>query len=304
MSPRPSSAAARVTHEPDDFEWPPTSDELSVYDVGPDPWQSVHAAAGDAQARRRESPVRPAAAPRVTGILTRPAVARVSWPLVAAITGAVAVAAAVAGWSLFRSTPLPVPVETVHHPAPAAETKAPPRLKFVATYQVDPAASTAAARRQAGAGPGASSAAPGVVDAPGIPVTPAATQHALAGVSSIDAPDAPIASAATPEDGIRSLLRRYEDAYDRRDVAAAAALWPSLDRPALTRAFDGLAAQDVHFDRCQIDASAVRGSAVCVGTVRYRRAVGRGGERADRITWTFDLARSGEDWRIDGLSAR
>jgi hypothetical protein len=136
-------------------------------------------------------------------------------------------------------------------------------------------------------------------------VSTTAAHDTLARVSPLDAPVGDSAGAGpTPEDGIRGLLKRYEDAYDRRDVAAAAALWPSLNRPALTRAFDGLAGQDVDFDRCDIDATAARGSAVCVGTVRYRPNVGSGAEHADRITWTFDLARSGEDWLIDRLSAR
>jgi hypothetical protein len=38
--------------------------------------------------------------------------------------------------------------------------------------------------------------------------------------------------------------------------------------------------------------------------VRYRRNVGNGAERTERITWTFALARTGETWRIDRLSAR
>ena len=86
-------------------------------------------------------------------------------------------------------------------------------------------------------------------------------------------------------------------------MRTAAALWPSLDQDALARAFAGLDRQDVHFDRCDIDASGARGSAVCVGTVRYVPSVGGATEKEDRITWTFDLARSGEDWRIAGLSA-
>ena len=306
MSPRPSSAA-RVTDEPDDFEWPPSGDELSVYDVGPDPWQSVQVAASDAfQARRRESAPRAAVAPRVQGITSRPPVPRVSRLIVAAIAAGVVGAAAIVGWSLFRVTPPspPVPVETVHHPAPAAIP--PPRLKIVATYPVEMLPVDRAASTVSSAGAGATVAGPGGVDAPGIPVAPAALHHTLAGVTPIDAPGAGVAAGdvTTPENAIRSLLVRYEDAYDRRDVAAAAALWPSLDRPALARAFAGLAGQDVDFDRCDIDATAVRGSAVCVGTVRYRPSVGNGAERSDRITWTFDLARSGEDWRIDRISAR
>ena len=76
------------------------------------------------------------------------------------------------------------------------------------------------------------------------------------------------------------------------------------DRRALARAFASLDRQDVEFDRCDIDVAGTRGSAVCVGTVRYVPSVGRGVEKAGRITWTFDLARSGDDWRIAGLHAR
>jgi hypothetical protein len=131
----------------------------------------------------------------------------------------------------------------------------------------------------------------------------------IGAIASVAAPAAPpMAEAAryTPAAGIRDLLQRYEDAYDHRDVQTAAALWPSLDQRALTRAFASLDRQDVSFDRCDIDvaAAAERGSAVCVGTVRYVPSVGRGVEKAGRITWTFDLARSGEDWRITRLSAR
>ena len=308
MSPRPSPAA-RVKGKPDDFEWPPTADELSIYDVGPDPWQSVQTAASDAfQARRRESAPRAVAAPRVQGITSRPPLARGPRLLIVGVAAAVVIAAAIVGWGLSRVTPPPVPVETVHHPAPAATP--PPRLKIVATYpievdrvEVDRVALPGAL---AGAGAVPAPAGPGVVDAPGIPVAPAAVHQTLAGVAPIDAPGAGVAAgdATTPEEGIRSLLQRLEDAYDRRDVAAAATLWPSLDRPALTRAFDGLANQDVDFDRCDIDATAARGSAVCIGTVRYRPNVGNGAERSERITWTFDLARSGEDWRIDRISGR
>ena len=86
-------------------------------------------------------------------------------------------------------------------------------------------------------------------------------------------------------------------------MRAAAALWPTVDEGALTRAFAGLDRQDVHFNRCDIDASEARGSAVCVGSVRYVPSVGRAVAQEDAITWTFDLARSGEDWRIAGLSA-
>jgi hypothetical protein len=122
----------------------------------------------------------------------------------------------------------------------------------------------------------------------------------------VAAPAAPPTApwSARADEDIRELLRRYEAAYDRRDVATAATLWPSLDQRALSRAFASLDRQDVSFERCDIDASGGRGSAVCVGTVRYVPRVGRGVEKEGRITWTFDLTRSGEDWRIARLNAR
>ena len=86
-------------------------------------------------------------------------------------------------------------------------------------------------------------------------------------------------------------------------MRAAVELWPTVDQGALTRAFAGHVRQNVHFNRCDIDASEARGSAVCVGTVRYLPSVRGAIEQEDPITWTFDLARSGEDWRITGLSA-
>ena len=107
----------------------------------------------------------------------------------------------------------------------------------------------------------------------------------------------------SPDAAIRSLLERYEEAYDGRDVRAAVERWPTVDQGALTRAFAATVRQNVHFDRRDIDASEARGSAVCVGTVRYVARIASGVEQEDRINWTFDLARSGEDWRIAGLSA-
>ena len=143
------------------------------------------------------------------------------------------------------------------------------------------------------------------VDAVPVIVTTAPPPDAAELMAASVAAAPPVAAASYTRDaGIRQLLQRYEDAYDHRDVRTAATLWPSLDQRALTRAFASLDRQDVSFDRCDIDASDERGSAVCVGTVRYVPTVGRGVEKEGRITWTFDLARSGDDWRIAGLRAR
>jgi hypothetical protein len=251
----------------------------------------------------------------------------------AGVLTAVALVAAAAGSVLYRAWTRPAPVERVHHivaavPPPATA----PGLRIVATYPVGSgdAASPVGSSHAAGlarpvlasvvssalprgaAGLAAPTAPFGTAAAPRLPIASAGGADALAGVALMAAP-APVAPAAPavaapsvrpPDDSIRALLQRYEEAYDHRDARSAAALWPSLDRGALARAFAGLDRQDVEFDRCDIDASGAKGSAVCVGTVRYVPSVGRAVEKTDRITWTFALARSGEDWHIDGLSAR
>ena len=40
MTPVPPPRRRDPTN-PDDFDWPPTADELSVYELGPDPWQKL-----------------------------------------------------------------------------------------------------------------------------------------------------------------------------------------------------------------------------------------------------------------------
>ena len=48
---RPRDAAKPI----DDFEWPPTADDLSVYEMGPDPWQTRQDASSPVFAARRVS---------------------------------------------------------------------------------------------------------------------------------------------------------------------------------------------------------------------------------------------------------
>ena len=256
-------------------------------------------------------------------------------PMAAAIAAA-AIIAVGAGLTLSRSVSAPVPAEAAPLPTvtvvPAPPVAAAPPLPgptIRLTYPVDPLpAETAPDAAPAATRPSPWPASPaesassrtGVFEAVGEtarpiagPTVPAAPGPASASLASpaaaaiAGAPGLPVPSpvaAVAPSAMIRGVLARYEDAYDRRDVETATALWPSLDRRALTRAFASLDRQDVDFDRCDIDVDGRRGSAVCVGSVRYVPSVGRGVEKSDRITWRFDLLRSGEDWRIVGLQAR
>jgi hypothetical protein len=318
MSPRPPAAQpADPKRSDDDFDWPPKADELSIYDVEVDSWRGLQEASIEAFAARRGKVPPPHrqdsrhAAQRLAGVLT-----------------AASLVAAAAGWALYRAAMTLQTVEAGDRPsvvAPTLVTKVPaaapiarpPNITIVATYPVE-SADTPSADGESPAplvAPAAplepepavvttlteASAVPGVDAVPvSLPLAPEAAELVAESVAAVR----PVSTAHARDAGIRQLLQRYEDAYDHRDVQTAATLWPSLDQRALTRAFASLDRQDVSFDRCDIDASEARGSAVCVGTVRYVRSVGRSVEKEGRITWTFDLTRSGEDWRIAGLRAR
>jgi hypothetical protein len=153
--PRPRGAATPI----DDFEWPPKADDLSVYELGSEPWQTrQHASRPASAARQRERPqlhLKRAAEPA-------PETTRKK---LAAVLAAFAIVAAAAGCVIYWAMTRPVPVRAVHHPAPAvAATPPPPPITIVATYPVEPAPSNEATPVDAPAGeqtaPGPSEAAP------------------------------------------------------------------------------------------------------------------------------------------------
>jgi hypothetical protein len=113
MNPGPSSRPPDTAKPIDDFEWPPTADDLSVYEIGPDPWQKVQEASSEVLAARR-GPLTPRSQPAPGTRQT----------LTGVVAAAVIVATA-AGWALYSSMTRPVAVRAVHHPAPAPTTAAP-----------------------------------------------------------------------------------------------------------------------------------------------------------------------------------
>ena len=328
MPPSTTPSAPEERPAPRDaFQWPPPDDELAVYEVPAGHWQAPQPSAPvTVSASADVLPPRPNVAGRSTG----------RW------RGAVVAAAIVvltAGWILHRlateSRPAAAPPvanvaasptvadSSVHTPS-ADPVVTPPRLTITATYPVAAPVTSAApvpnaARVDSAPRPADGGAASGSVfeaPAPAIeararaaaawvpaagPVAPA-TVAAMGTAAAV--PVAPTALARDPRTLINGVLLRYADAYDRRDVNAAAVLWPTLDRRALTRAFASLTRQDVDFERCTVDVAEARGAATCVGTVRYVPTIGRGVEKEGRITWTFDLVRAGEQWQIAGLRAR
>jgi hypothetical protein len=144
---------------------------------------------------------------------------------------------------------------------------------------------------------------------------PASAATRIAPLGTVTSPDAmldvakPVSvsmAVVSDQAAIRRALQRYEDAYERLDARAAAAVWPSLDVSALSRAFEGLKAQHLEFERCDLNVSSRSATAVCSGSTSIVRRVGN----ADPITaaqlWVFRLKRlePSADWTIESVSTK
>ena len=117
-------------------------------------------------------------------------------------------------------------------------------------------------------------------------------------------PAAAAAVAPIPDERlIRATLGRYEAAYGALDAAAAGAVWPTVDRRGLQRAFDGLAAQSVALGQCDIRINGASARAECAGSARWTPRVGGGTQNAAR-RWRFDLRNTGGQWIIVDATVR
>ena len=102
---------------------------------------------------------------------------------------------------------------------------------------------------------------------------------------------------------VRRVLMQYEAAYSSLDAAAARRVWPSLDARALTRAFEALQSQRVSLGRCDVSVTGTSARAACRGSAQWTPKVG-GGARREPRQWSFDLRKSGGEWRIVDAIAR
>jgi hypothetical protein len=126
-----------------------------------------------------------------------------------------------------------------------------------------------------------------------------------------DPPRAPPAAAAREaappavldERQVRAALNRYQAAYSDLDASAAGAVWPSVNRRALARAFDGLASQSVSLGQCNVRVSGAAATAECSGQARWTPKVGGGTQIAARH-WRFELAQKGDQWIITEAMVR
>jgi hypothetical protein len=102
---------------------------------------------------------------------------------------------------------------------------------------------------------------------------------------------------------IRSVLVRYENAYNRLDAKAASSVWPRVDQAALGRAFDGLITQRVSLGLCEITVIGNIGGASCAGKAKWEPKIGGGLQTADRY-WSFNLRKTDDGWKIEEARVR
>jgi hypothetical protein len=102
---------------------------------------------------------------------------------------------------------------------------------------------------------------------------------------------------------IRTLLSRYETAYNRLDAKAASSVWPGVNQVALGRAFNGLISQRVSLGLCDITVIGDIAGASCAGKARWEPKVGGGLQTADRY-WRFNLRKTDDGWRIQEIQVR
>jgi intracellular sulfur oxidation DsrE/DsrF family protein len=119
-----------------------------------------------------------------------------------------------------------------------------------------------------------------------------------------EASAAPVAPVPSPgEERVRQTVLSYRDAYESLNADAAAAVWPSVDRRALTRAFATLKSQGLEFRQCAITMNDTRATVSCRGTLRVVPKVGSSAPLAAEQQWIFRMRRSGADWTIDDVSS-
>jgi hypothetical protein len=139
---------------------------------------------------------------------------------------------------------------------------------------------------------------PGLALSPA-PAAPPAVKSTEAAVTIPDDERGREALAQKEEEVVLALLQEYSRAYERMDVRATKALYPSVDDRSLRRAFGDLKGQQLHFASCgvAISSSGAGANAWCRGDATFRPKVGSRVYLPNR-EWTFSLGREGDGWQI------
>jgi hypothetical protein len=136
----------------------------------------------------------------------------------------------------------------------------------------------------------------------GLPVIPLSTERVSYVLARTGG--APAASARRAEEQVQEVIDSYREYCERLDAASAATLWRGVDTRALSRAFSSLSSQTLAFDRCDIDVSGARASALCTGSLSYVRRIGDQTPQSRRLSWSFDLEQTADRWMISSVTAR
>jgi hypothetical protein len=116
--------------------------------------------------------------------------------------------------------------------------------------------------------------------------------------------EAAAAPAVMPDvDAIRLTLGKYERAYKDLDVQAAARIWPSVDRRALSRAFGSIRSQGLNLEWCDIDVAADRATVVCRGVLQIVPRVGHQEPVRSQQEWQFLMHKADSEWKIGNVIA-
>jgi hypothetical protein len=169
----------------------------------------------------------------------------------------------------------------------------------VGTTGVEPAADAAPRDR---ANPAAGGDPP--VLAPAVSTEPAVERPMPAHDSPVATATAAAAAASTPavrvndEDLVRRLLDEFTGAFERLDVSATKAVWPSVDDRKLRRAYGQLAAQRLSLESCGITISGRTANARCQGSATYQPKIGTRAVQIASREWMFDLSKQDAAWHI------
>jgi hypothetical protein len=134
--------------------------------------------------------------------------------------------------------------------------------------------------------------------------TPTVAPAASTSMASVTDKSAPPPEPVNDAAAVRAALAKYANAYTDLDVAAVRAVWPSVDQAGLKKAFSALDAQQVTFDRCDVQVTGAAGRATCAGSAMWRPKIGGGNAREQNRTWTFVLKNAGGAWQIVTAEAR
>jgi hypothetical protein len=193
-----------------------------------------------------------------------------------------------------RASAAPAPPRPVDSPIAAAGAASPPETRVAeGPAATAPAAPVALPPAEA---------APAVVasDRGRPPGVEAATPAVPIGTSGISSPDA----GGAERERVRGLLSQYQRAYSDLDAAAAARVYPGVDRRALSRAFNTLSSQQIYLEDCRIDVLQARAQATCAGTASWTPKVG-GGSQDQARRWHFDIKQvAGGDWQIAAVKVQ